>query len=182
MKDSLNTIDNMNKEEFIALHDAVQKPLIEKYGLFLTFLGTDVLTIGYVEKVCEAKGYTSKRVHYGGGSIQFYSELYLDGKIVGVISNQGLPCVEFYKRKRKLAVALAEHPDIIAPIVGVHRVLGWHDVKGKLHCLAGGETVLHFKPLNITDEMMETFLIKTNLMGMVEKLKADEKERKIKNE
>ena len=167
----------MTKEEFIKRCDDIKNPLIEKYGYLLYFLADDVFNIGYMEKQCEAVGYKTKRFQYQHGN-SFYSELYdKNDNQIGVISNQGSPSIEFHKRKRKFAEPLKNHKDVIKPIKGIHRILEWHKVRGNYHCLAGGQTVLHFMPVNITDEMMQDFLIKTNLIDFVEKFKADERKK-----
>jgi hypothetical protein len=173
--------DEKRKEEFMKRFDDIKNPLIEKYGLFLYFLAEDVLNISHMEKQCEAVGYRTNRLKFEH-SYSIYSEIFDgSGKLIGVISNQGLPSIEFYKRKRKFAEPLKNHVDVIKPIKGVHRILDWHTVRGKYHCLAGGETVLHFMPLNITDEDMQKFLSKTNLLDKVEKFKEDER-KKLEND
>jgi hypothetical protein len=171
----------VTKEEFMKRLDGIQKPLMKKYSAFFYYLASDVYNIGAMERIVEAQGLTTKREHYSSG-FQFYSMIFdTQGKQVGVIDNQGLPSIEFYKRlRKKYATQFIDHPQIIVPIKGVHRILAWHTVKGKMHCLAGGETVLHCLPVAITDEMMTDFLTKTKLIDQVENFK--EKEKKIYNE
>lgn len=162
-------IKNMTKEEFMTRHEEFKNRLCEKYGAFLYFLATDILNINYAEKICQIAGFTTERKGELGN---VYSLLKYNDEVIGSIYLREFPLIELFKRKRKFAKKLQSHPDIIAPIEGIHGVLEWHTVKGKLHCLAGGETVLHLIPLNITNEMMDEFLTKTNLIDQVEEFKS----------
>jgi hypothetical protein len=172
----------VTKEEFMKRLDGIQKPLMKKYSAFFYYLASDVYNIGAMEKIVEAQGLTTKREHYSD-STQFYSKIFdAQGKQVGHIDNQGLPSIEFYKRLRKKYASLfIDDPQIIIPIEGVHRILGWHTVKGKMHCLAGGQTVLHCLPVEITDKMMTDFLTKSKLIDQVEKFKKNENEIFVEN-
>lgn len=64
---------------------------------------------------------------------------------------------------------------VIEPIEGVHRVLGWHEIEGKYHILAGGQIVLHFIPMDITEEIAEKFF-KGNKISqkMIDEMKGNE--------
>lgn len=166
----------MTKEDFIGRMSKIKNPLCEKYGAFLYFIASDVINISHMEKVCENMGYTTKRKRFEGDSTRIYSEIYHDDKHIGVIDNQGLPSVEIYKRNGKHAAKISAHETIIEPIEGVHRILDWHTTKGKFHKLAGGEVVLHFLPVDITDEMMNDFLTKTKLIDKVGEFKKHEEE------
>jgi hypothetical protein len=87
------------------------------------------------------------------------------------------PSVELFKRQGKHATILAQHEDFIAPIKGIDRILGWHTVKGKLHKLAGGQTVLHCKQLEISDEFIDGFFEKSpDLKPLIEEMKIQDKE------
>lgn len=164
----------MTKEEFLTRFNNIKNPLCDKYGGFLYFLASDVLNISHMEKVCQSYGYTTNRVRYGSGS--FYSEIKYNEKIIGAIENQGgFPSIEIYNRQRKHAKIISENETVIKGIKGVHGILDWHTTKGKFHILAGGQTVLHFLPLDITDEMMIDFLTKTKLINHVDEFKEKEK-------
>lgn len=173
----------MTKDEFMTQHEECKHRLCEKYGGFLYYLATEILNINHVEKICEEAGFTTERKHERVqdqvvGNV--YSILKYNGQEIGHIYLRGFPLIELFNRKRKFSKKLQSHPDIIAPIEGVHGVLEWHTVRGKLHCFAGGQTVLHFIPINITNEMMDEFLTKTNLIDKVEEFK--NKENKIMDE
>jgi len=169
----------MNKEEFIKYNNDIKDTLFEKYGAYLGFLALDVFNINHMEKACEEVGFKTVRKPYQGDPRVFYSEIYDNDKLIGNISNQGLPSIELYRRCRKYAKLLEKREDIIEPINGIHRILEWHTVKGKCHNLAGGETVLHFLPVEISDDDMIDFLTKTNMIDKVEEFKNFEKKQKI---
>lgn len=169
----------MTKEEFIKRDGDIKKPVIEKYGSFLYFLIADVLNIGRMEKVVEAAGFKTKRVNLPN-QFTCYSEILCDDKVIGVISNQGLPSVEFYKRKRKYCQLIEDNPAIIEPIKGVHRILDWHTVKGKQHRLAGGETILHFLPVEMPEDLIQDLLTKTGLINKVDEFQETERLAKLK--
>jgi len=162
----------MTKEEFLTIFNNIKNPLCDKYGGFLYFLASDVINISHMEKVCQSFGYTTNRIRYFHS---FYSEIKFNEKVIGVIDNHGLPSIKIYNKQRKHAKIISEHENIIEGIIGVHGILDWHTTKGKFHILAGGETVLHFLPLNITDEMMIDFLTKTKLIDHVDEFKENEK-------
>lgn len=168
----------MTKEEYINHYDEIRNTLFEKYGKFFGYLIIDVFNILHMEKACEEVGLTTKRSHYNKESFQFYSEIYDKEKLIGIISNQGTPEIQFLNRCRKYTKLIERRNDIIEPIDGVHRVLRWHTVKGKYHILAGGETVLHFLPVKITDEDAIDFLTEKNLIDKVEEMKKIEKNEK----
>ena len=160
----------MTKEEFLVYNDSIKTPHCAKYGAFLWFLANDILTINHIENICEKMGFTTERVRIPQ-TYSVYAKLFKDGKEIGTISNQGLPTIELYNRCRKYSKLIVKSKETIEPIEGVHRVLAWHTVKGKLHILAKGQTVIHFLPLNITDEDMVDFLTKSDLIDKIEKLK-----------
>jgi len=163
----------MTKEEFIERFDNMAGHLIDKYSLYLYYLMTEVLNICAMEKLVEGHGLSTKRAAFPN-STSFYSTI-MDGDIVvGCITCQGFPAIEFYKRKRKYAKEISKHLEIIKPIKGVHRILDWHTVRGKYHCLAGGETVLHFLPLEITDEMAIKFLTDIKMIDKIDEFKKQE--------
>jgi len=159
----------MTKEEYITYTDEIADRLVKDYGTYLYFLAAEVLSVGYLEKLVEKKGYTCERKTYGKHSLSIYSTISINGKEVGRISNQGAPEIMFYKRCRKYCHDFIDMDEVIEPIKGVHRVLDWHTVqKKKMHCLAGGETVLHFMPYNISDEVMAKFITETGLHELIE--------------
>lgn len=163
----------ITKEEFIARYYKIKNRIVEKYGSVIWFLGSTTLNIVAMENICKNVGFSVERKSMGH---TLYSKIFKGDELIGHIEDQGLPSIELYKRKRKYAKLISKDPNIIPPIMGVHRVLGWHSVKGKNHCLAGGETVLHFNPLEITDEMMEKFITTLNLGDKIENFKDREKE------
>jgi len=164
----------MTKENFMSRWNNIKNPLCEKYGVLLYFLASDVINISHMEKVCEEMGYKTKRKQFEGAPTMAFSEIYHEDKHIGNIDNQGLPSVQIYKRNGKHATKISAHETIIEPIKGVHRILDWHTTKGKFHKLAGGEIVLHFLPVDITDEIMNDFLTKTKLIDKVEEFKKHE--------
>lgn len=163
----------MTLEEYITYTDEIADRHIKNYGAYLYFLATDVITVSNLEKLVEEKGYSVERKTYGEHNTFIYSIISINGKEVGTISNQGSPEIMFYKRCRKYCHDFIDMDEVIEPIKGVHRVLDWHSIKKKkMHCLAGGETVLHFMPYNISNEVMADFLNKTGLDVMIEKSKS----------
>jgi len=132
----------------------LKKKFMDKYQRAY-FLVKEVLNINKCEKIVEQYGFTVKRIteHYLSQGI-LYSEVYFDNKLVATIDLQGFPSIEFHKRKRKFAKMIEADEDVIVPIPTIHRILDWHDVKGKMHCLAGGETVMHVLPVEITEELL----------------------------
>lgn len=144
----------MTKEEFRNKYGFNFK-LADKYGfIYLTI--DAIVTINRLEKLVEAAGFTVKRItKYFNINGVLYSEIYYNEKIVGTIDLQGFPSIIFDKGKRKLASLIEENELVIPPIKGVHRILEWHTVKGKRHCLAGGETVLHCLPTEMTEDFIK---------------------------
>jgi hypothetical protein len=169
----------MNKEEFIKYNNGIKDTLFEKYGKYLGLLAIDVFNISHMEKACEEVGLKTIRMPHDGETRMFYSEIYDNAKLIGNISNQVLPNIELNNRCRKYAKLLEKREDIIEPIKGIHRILEWHTVKGKCHNLAGGQTVLHFLPVKISDDDIIDFLTKINMIGRVEEFKNFEKKQKI---
>jgi len=168
-------MSNLTKEEYIARQDMIHNPIIEKYGLIIHYLLADVFNISAMEKICENLGYTTVRVKYEMDKFSFYSQLYFGKKLIGTISNQGLPSIELYKRNKKHAAIISKDDKFITPIKGIHRVLDWHEVQGKYHILANNEIVLHFLPVVIDEEMITEFLNKTGLSKDVKHLKSLDK-------
>lgn len=164
----------MTKEDFSNRNKSIREPLVEKYGSFLYLLANDIFNIKAMEKVCEKNGLVTKRKQK---NYSISSEVYFDGILAGSITNQGLPTIEFQKGKRKFAKLVAKDENIVAPIQGCHTILESHTVTGKLHCLSGGETLLHYLPVDITDDMMIDFLIEMTLTDKVESLKKSEKDK-----
>lgn len=79
------------------------------------------------------------------------------GKVIGTAECQAtFPSITFDKGQRRHAKIFEKEPEFIAPIKGVHQLLDWHTVKGKLHCLSGGQTVLHLEKVEPTDEEIQT--------------------------
>ena len=162
----------MTNEDFSDRLKSIRTPLVEKYGSFLYLLANDIFNIKAMEKVCEKNGLVTKRKQK---NYSISSEIYFDGKLSGSITNQGAPIIEFQKGRRRFAKLVAKDENIVAPIQGCHSILESHTVTGKLHCLSGGETLLHYLPVDITDDMMIDFLIEMNLTDRVESLKESEK-------
>lgn len=168
----------MNKQEFIERLDNIRRPLSKEFSSFLYMIASDVMNISHMEKQVESLGYTTKRERYPGNGYMIYSTILWEGKEIGVIENQGLPSIMVDKRKRaKHARKFVDLDGAIEPIKGVHRVLAWHDTEGKLHKLAGGQTVINFMPVEITREAMIDFLTKTKLIDKVDEFKEGEDER-----
>lgn len=131
----------------------------------------NVLGLSKIEKLVEAKGFTTNRISIDRSA---YTEIHFNNKIVGIIEATGnFPTVTFDKGCRKHAEKFLKDDDVIAPIKGIHRILDWHDVKKeKMHCLAGGQTVLHFKPFDFSVEYVGKFLKDTKLDSVIEKSKS----------
>lgn len=102
-----------------------------------------------------------------------HTEVYFNDKQIAYVEIMGnFPSITFEKGYRKHAMNFIAEDYVIAPIVGVHRILDWHEVKkGKMHCLAAGQTVLHLKPFNFTVSEVGAWLQETGLEKMIEKSK-----------
>jgi len=162
------TVGNMTKEEYIEKTNNIKTPIIEKYGNMAYYVISDIFNVGFMEDICVELGYTVKRCNI---EFTIYSKLFDEnGKEIGVISNQGTPNIEIYKRLKKHAIKISKNINVIPPIKGIHRILDWHTVEGKLHKLAGGEIVLHFSPLEISDDEIKTFTEKTKILELLEKM------------
>lgn len=151
------------KEQF-----GLKSDLLTKYKMVYLIV-RDLMNIIRCEEILEAKGFTVQRVtnkFLAEGIL--YSLVYYQGQEVGVIDLQGFPSIYFYKRCRQYAKLLAADPLIIAPIPTIHRILGWHKVTGKLHCLAGGETVCHVLPISVTTAIMEERILTLKLQPLVD--------------
>ena len=138
--------------------------LIEKYSI-VYFLVRDVLNINKCEDIIKEFGFTVKRItkDYKDRGI-LYSEVFYNEKEVACIDLQGFPTIMFHKRQRKLAKLIINHTDVIAPIPGIHRILEWHSVKNKkLQCLAGGQTIMHILPVELTEEILDDEIKKLKL-------------------
>lgn len=163
----------MTKEEFLDRYNKIKHPIIEKYGFFIWYLAESLFNIRVMEDICINAGF---RVERKNVDYMMYSKVFDGDVLIAHIECQGLPSIELYKGKRKYSKLLSKDLNIIEPIKGVHRILDWHTVKGKNHCLAGGETVLHLNPVEITDEMMMDFVTKVNLLDKIEEFKKKEKD------
>ena len=146
---------------------AAYKSLMDKYNLAY-FLVSDVIHINKLEALVEKYGFAVERQDkdYLTTNV-LWSKVLFENKIVGHIDLQGFPSIEFYKRKRKLAALVAKDDMVIAPIEGIHRILDWHTVKNKMHCLAGGETVLHVLPEEMTEEIMVEWVVKLGIQALI---------------
>ena len=140
----------MSKDEYMNLYNSVKDRLNDEFGYYLFIVIDNTLNINKMETVVEKMGYVTKRMtEFGPG--RTYSDIFYDGKIIGYIECSPFPSITISRRYRtKHARKIAENENVIAPIKSVHRILQWHDVEGKLHKLAGGETLLHFKHLDIS--------------------------------
>ncbi len=155
----------MNKQEFLKINDSQQKRISEKYGVFMYFMISNLFNVNTLSKIVEEKGYKTERITIHGTA---YDEIYHNNKRIGRIECVGsYPQIIFEKRCRQHAKKFAEYA--ITPIKGVHRILDWHDVKeNKLHCLARGETVLHFQSPDISNEKIDKFIKDLKLESIVE--------------
>lgn len=166
----------MTKEEYIKYYYDIKNNIIEKYSMCFGYLIIDIYNILKIEKVFEELGFITKRKTYTDSPLsEFYSEIYDKEKLIGIISINGVPQVRLLNRCRKYAKLIEKREDVIEPIEGIHRILRWHTIKGKYHILAGGETVLYFLPVKITDEEAIDFLTKTELIDKVDEIKKIEK-------
>ena len=164
----------MTKKEFIKAIDKHKKALHSAFGSYLTMLAKDVMNISKIEEDIEAiPGYTTERFANHGMP---YSKIFFNKKDIGTIDLQGFPTIMLRKRNKKHAIVLMELPGVIEPIDGIHRVLAWHTVEGKMHKLAGGEIVLNFMPREFTVKQIEKFLKDTKLYPCIEDFKKREKE------
>jgi len=162
-------VGDMTKEEYIKKSDNIRNQIIEKYGTMAYYLISDIFNISYMESVCEKIGYKTSRKRI---QTTLYSKLFDENnKEIGVISNQGCPTIEIYKRNKKHAIKISKDKNVIDPIDGVHRVLSWHSVEGKLHKLAGGEIVLHFIPVEIPDDDIQDFIENKKMKELFEYMK-----------
>ena len=156
---------------------SLKPSLIDKYGLAY-FIVSDVVNINNAEDLLTKYGFTSERQteDYVTRNL-LWAKVFFEGKYLGVIDLQGFPSIEFEKRKRKLVTNSKITSDnlVINPINGIHRILDWHSVKGKMHCLAGGQTVLHLLPTEMTDELLSEWVDKLGIQSIVEKTGKHEK-------
>ncbi len=166
------TVGNMTKEEFIEKNNNIKNTIIEKYGDMAYYVISDIFNVGFMEDICIELGYTVTRCNI---DFTIYSKLFDEnGEEIGVISNQGTPSIEIYKRLKKHAIKISKNINVIKPIEGIHRILDWHTVEGKLHKLAGGEIVLHFIPLEISDDDIKEFNEKTKILELLKKMEKND--------
>lgn len=159
----------MTAEQFKANH-SLKPTLVDKYGLAY-FVVNDVININNAEELATKYGFTVERQTEDYATRYFlWSKIFFEGKLVGHIDLQGFPSMEFIKYKRKIVTnsKITEDAMVIKPIEGIHRILDWHTVKGKMHCLAGGQTVLHLLPADITDEIIQEWINKLELQPLVD--------------
>ena len=161
------------KKEFIEYYEGIKARLCEKFGSYLYFLSNDIITLNTIEEKVSSLGYGVERKHNSG---IYYTTITWEEKEIGVINIQGsFPSIEVFKGNRtKHATKFAKLEGVIEPIMGIHRVLDWHEVKGKFHILAGGETIIHFLPLDISVETVIDFLTKVKMIDKVEEFKKHE--------
>ena len=147
------------KEKYLCNDD-----LIKKYQ-FVYLLINDIININNAEELIIKYGFTVKRVTECFPKDRFYSEIFSNNKLVGFIDLQGFPHIIFEPRKRKLIIVSKIMNDelIIKPINGIHRILDWHNVKNKMHCLAGGQTILHLAPIVLTEEIIKEYIKRLQL-------------------
>lgn len=156
----------MNSKEYLYLLDIQKERISEKYGNFMYYLISNIFNINSISKTIETvSGYKTERVIVD--NIAFDDILY-NNKIIGKIECIGsFPNIVFQKGCRYHAKKFIKYA--IEPIIGLHRILEWHDIREKkMHCLAGGQTVLHFLPLDITNEEIDNFIKKLKLEPLVE--------------
>ena len=149
---------NLTSEQFMDRYNEIKKPIVDHFGAYLYFLSSNVLNLNELEKMVEKQGFETERKQYQDNSMSFYTDIKRNGKIVGNISVQVFPSIEWYKGSQKYAKLFVDEPLCIKPLPGVHRVLDWHTKRGKFHVLAGGQTVLHFLPFELTVDTVTTFL------------------------
>ena len=149
----------MLKQDFLKEHNKHSDSIIEEFGNFIYFMSTEVISLSVIEKEIESIGYTTKRIT-DTGVLTLYTEVYFENKLIGILSISGtFPEINVLKRNRKHARAIAQLLSAIEPVKGVHRILDWHDIKEeKLHCLANGSTIVHFKKPEISVDSVRGLL------------------------
>lgn len=156
----------MTKEEFLKINLDNNESISRKTSQYVYFIIYNIFNINNLKEYVESKGYTTKRCVVG---MEAYDEIYFADKNIGYIKCSIFPEIYLNKGCRKHGKTLSEKA--ITPIVDVHRILEWHTVKQKLHCLAGGETVLYFNEVEITDEEIDRFVSVCKLEDVIEKTK-----------
>jgi hypothetical protein len=154
---------SVNKIEFLEKVESQRERIHKRYGSFMYYFIVDLFNINYISQLIETnKDYKTVRIS-SRLSMVSYDEIYYQDNLIGTVRCMGsFPEVTFYKNYRKHALKFKEHA--IAPIMGVHRVLEWHEIKSeKLHCLAGGETILHFMPIEINNKKIDSFIKENKL-------------------
>jgi len=163
----------MTKNEYMKIHDRVHNTLTKKYGSMLYFLCVDILNLSQMEKVVHNLGYKTirKKIDYTPYDILYHNDKEI-GKLVPCV---GFPSIELKKRNKKHARIISKSELVIEPIIGVHRILDWHEVDGKFQILAGGEIVLNFIPVDITIEMAEKFFKDSKIsQSMIDEIKSNQ--------
>ncbi len=142
--------------------------LMKKYTMSYLIVSA-IANIVRCEKILTDLGFTVERntEHFNTIGILF-SKVFWNGEEVGSIDIQGFPAIEFNKKKRHLAARLEDSEFVIAPIKGIHRVLDWHTTSGKMHKLAGGQTVMHVEPVWFTEESFQEWVEELKLQPIVD--------------
>jgi hypothetical protein len=156
----------MKKEEFLKIYYDNNELISKKTSQYFYNIIHNIFNINNLREYVESKGYTTKRCTV---NMEAYDEIYFGDKNIGYIKCSIFPEIYLNKGCRRHGKGLSEKA--IAPIVGVHRVLEWHDIKQKLHCLAGGQTVLYFNEVEISDEEIDDFVTVCKLGDIIEKTK-----------
>lgn len=165
----------MTTKEFSQRKEKTDQPLIEAFGATLFFLISDVINVSHMQQEMEDLGYKVKRRTVG--SLTPVGDVYFNGEKIALIKSMGTyPQITFFKKCRSHARKAAKSKLAIKPIEEIHTVLAWHDVKDKLHCLAGGETIVHFMPQEITVARGEKFLKEVGLYGKIATFKKHDKD------
>lgn len=154
---------------FIEKFEEQQKRIVDTYGAYMYYLIINIFNVNYMSSIFDdIDDYTT--VRKTTTTKEIYDELFYKGTHIGHISSSVFPCIEFYKKYRKHAKMFAKYA--IEPIPGYHRILEWHDIKyKKMHCLAGGETVLHFDFADISNDDIDKFIKTCKLEKVVETTK-----------
>lgn len=171
-------MNKANKEQqgFWDRYNERQNRISEKYGLYLYYLIQSIFNVNHLEELVEEQGYEVKRIKdYWPHAL--YSEILFDGKMIGTLHGDVIPNITIDRRQRtRHARPLVNAIDeLTTPTKGIHRILEWHEVEGKMHKLAGGETVLYIDPVEISNEEIDDFLTKTGLIDKVEQFKEEDK-------
>ena len=145
-------------DELSARHYEIRDRVCERYGAQLYFLLVNVLNVSMIEGLVESKGYITERK---ATNYDAYSEIKRDEKVIGVITcTVGWPTIEIFKFRgnKKVAKDLATLDRVIEPVKGYHRILDWHEVKGKMQKLAGGQIILNLLSHEMPDDLCDQLL------------------------